>query len=232
MKEIWKQIEGFENYYEISNFGRVKSLARNIYKKDGSFMKFKPENIKKLIKTRDGYFSVKLCINGTNKSFLVHRLVANAFIDNPLNLPEVNHMDTDRSNNIVSNLEWTTHQDNVAYSKQLNRYKNKNGVNNPNYGNHALHDKYVKNPELVKKLTRIGSENGRSKSIYLYKNNILMFKFDCISDCVKWYRNTFNLSIKDSTVRLHIINASKENKNYNGYQIKIEKNNINKPINY
>ena len=223
MKEIWKQIKGYECYYEISNLGRVKSLAKNIYKKDGSFMKYKPENIKKLIKTKDGYLSVKLCIDGFNKSFLVHRLVASAFIDNPLNLPEVNHIDTNRSNNNVLNLEWTTHKDNVTHSKKLNKYKNKNGVNNPNYGNHILHDKYKENPEMIKKLVRIGSNNGRSKVVYLYKDNVLQFKFSCISECIKWYKETFNLPIKDSTIRLHITNANKQKNEYNGYKIIIKK---------
>ena len=93
-EEIWCPIKGYENIYEVSDKGRVKSL------------KFGKERILKLGITTDGYLMVKLLKNGEKKNLLVHRLVAQTFIPNPDNLPEVNHKDENKENNSVQNLEW------------------------------------------------------------------------------------------------------------------------------
>lgn len=70
MEEIWKDIDGYEGYYQISNLGRVKSLGRNIYRKsDGKFSRYKPESIKIPVCNTDGYPSIKLCVNGENKTY-------------------------------------------------------------------------------------------------------------------------------------------------------------------
>ena len=93
MDEIWKDKKDYEGHYQVSNLGRVKSI------------KFGKEIILKQ-KIRGGYYSVGLSKNGIVKTYYVHRLVAEAFIDNPNNYKEVNHKDECKSNNIVSNLEW------------------------------------------------------------------------------------------------------------------------------
>ena len=105
--EIWKDIKGYEGLYQISNKGRVKSLN---YRRTGK------EKI--LISSDDGkgYLCVKLCKNNKIKNHKIHRLVAQAFLPNPDNLPEVNHQDTNTSNNCVENLEWCTHAYNMHYS--------------------------------------------------------------------------------------------------------------------
>lgn len=95
--EIWKDIEGYEGLYQISNLGRVKSLNYN---------RTNQEKILKQIKDRGGYFKVNLWKNGNQKTYQVHRLVANAFIDNPNNHPTVNHINEDKTDNRVYNLEW------------------------------------------------------------------------------------------------------------------------------
>lgn len=107
--EIWKPIVGFENLYEISNYGRVKSLP----KKRGRFIQ-KGKILKLKIK-KTGYQYIDLHKNGINKTFSVHRLVALTFIPNPENLPCVNHKDETRINNYVENLEWCTHKYNTNY---------------------------------------------------------------------------------------------------------------------
>lgn len=112
-KEIWKPIEGYEDRYEISNLGRVKSFAR----KDSNNHLLKERILKPKI-NRDGYFYLQLCNDGNKKGFFVHRLVACAFIDNPHNYPIINHKDENKLNNNVSNLEWCT----VLYN---NRYGTK-----------------------------------------------------------------------------------------------------------
>lgn len=114
MKEIWKDIKGYEGLYQISNYGRVKSMKRYVqgYRKDlRNEMILKAENhngYKKIILTKDRY----------RKKFFVHRLVAMAFIPNPNNYPIINHKDENRSNNCVENLEWCTHEYNLNYGNR------------------------------------------------------------------------------------------------------------------
>ena len=103
-KEIWASIKNYEGLYEVSNFGNVRSL------KFGKIRYLKPA------KNQKGYYFVKLCKNGIVKYFKVHRLVANAFIPNPKNLPQINHIDENKTNNKASNLEWCTNQYNKRYS--------------------------------------------------------------------------------------------------------------------
>ncbi|WP_334352211.1 NUMOD4 domain-containing protein [Companilactobacillus sp. HBUAS56257] len=106
--EIWKTIDGFENLYEVSNLGRVRSLFR--YKKI-----LKPNCLK------SGYQAVSLYKNKKKYLGLIHRLVAIAFIPNPLNKPQVNHIDEIKSNNHVENLEWMTAKENMSYGTARER---------------------------------------------------------------------------------------------------------------
>lgn len=103
-KQVWKDIQGFEGLYEVSNYGNVRSL------KFGKIKYLKPA------KDGGGYYFVILCKNGIVKHFKVHRLVANAFIENPNGYNEINHIDEDKTNNKVENLEWCTHKYNKRYS--------------------------------------------------------------------------------------------------------------------
>jgi hypothetical protein len=111
MEEIWKPIVGYEELYEINNYGDVKSLkkiCKNNY--------FRNENkILKLSKNKNGYISVRLNKDGKAHTFNVHRLVAETFIPNPNNYPEVNHKDENKWNNCVENLEWCTRKYNANY---------------------------------------------------------------------------------------------------------------------
>jgi hypothetical protein len=104
MEEVWVRVSGYENYYEVSNFGRVKSYHRY---KEGKLLKFN--------KNHFGYLSVALIKNGQVKLTKVHRLVAKEFLKNPQNLPQVNHIDEDVTNNRVDNLEWCTASYNINY---------------------------------------------------------------------------------------------------------------------
>lgn len=115
MKEIWKDIKGYEGSYQVSNFGRVKSLERVVYTKNGSKRCVREIIMKPEICTFD-YPCVFLRKNYTKKTKLIHRLVAEAFIPNPDNLPVVNHKDEDKTNCHVDNLEWCTQQYNSVYN--------------------------------------------------------------------------------------------------------------------
>lgn len=111
--EIWKSLD-FLGYseYEISNFGRVKSL---------NYLRTKREEILKFGKAKNGYLQVLLCENKKQKCYKVHKLVALAFISNPENLPCINHKDENKENNHVSNLEFCTHKYNNNYGTRKER---------------------------------------------------------------------------------------------------------------
>lgn len=120
MKEEWKDIEGYECVYQVSNFGRVRSLdhyveGRHPRNPNFPFINFIPGKIKKLRPHKAGYWLVDLWKGKKQQTCTVHRLVAKAFIPNPHNLPEVNHIDEDKSNSIVTNLEWVTRTGNMRH---------------------------------------------------------------------------------------------------------------------
>ena len=116
MTEIWKDIKDYEGYYQISNLGRVKSLSRLV---DNRY--YNKECILKPRLHLKGYHLVALSKNGKITGHSVHRLVAETFIENPDNLPEVNHKDEDKTNNCVDNLEWCTKKYNSNYGTGTER---------------------------------------------------------------------------------------------------------------
>ena len=106
MEEIWKDIKELEGLYQVSNLGNVRS------------MHFNRGNVIRNIKTYDngGYRRILIRAHGKIYRFLVHRLVAEAFIPNPYSLPEVNHIDGNKCNNVVNNLEWSSRKDNIHHA--------------------------------------------------------------------------------------------------------------------
>ena len=119
--EIWKDIVGFEGKYQISNLGNVRSLC------------FRNQKLVKnltQITNNQGYKLVQLCERKRNMPFLVHRLVAMAFVDNPNNYPIVNHKDENPLNNQADNLEWCTYSYNTTYSMNIHPERRKINANN------------------------------------------------------------------------------------------------------
>lgn len=128
--EEWKSIPGYEGLYEVSSYGRVKSLDRYVKVKSKSYRLQKGKMLSP-IKNKYGYLQVFLCCNGKYKIISVHRLVAEAFIPNPDNLPIINHLDEDKSNNRVENLEWCSHRYNSNYNgvlKKRSQRMKENGI--------------------------------------------------------------------------------------------------------
>ena len=128
--EIWKDIEGYEGLYQVSNRGRVKSLSRKVTNAMFSIN----EHFVKLVDNGHGYKSVSLWKDNKGKHFYVHRLVALAFVPNSNGYKYINHKDEDKSNNDVSNLEWCTAKYNCNYGNHTKKLKKSyilNGNNRP-----------------------------------------------------------------------------------------------------
>ena len=116
--EEWKDIQGYEGIYQISNLGRVKSLKRKNNR-------CRSDKILKQYIGKTGYMQLRLCKGHETKLWKVHVLIAKAFIDNPDNLPIINHIDADKTNNDISNLEWCSYSQNNkhAYDNGLRKTK-------------------------------------------------------------------------------------------------------------
>lgn len=126
IKRVWKDIPGYEGYYKVSNTGKVMSLKRRGVKNNRTL---------KAAKDKDGYERVVLCIDGNKRNYQVHRLVALAFIPNPLNLPQVNHINEVKYDNRVDNLEWCDNEYNVNYgNRSMKASLSQTGEKNHIYG--------------------------------------------------------------------------------------------------
>ncbi|AMN35505.1 NUMOD4 motif-containing HNH endonuclease [Clostridium perfringens] len=121
--EEWKFIKGYEGLYKVSSLGRVKSLTRQIKRKTGNY-KIQGKLLS-LIKMKNGYLRVGLYKNKKYKLYAVHRLVAEAFLDNSNNFPQVNHKNEVKTDNRVENLEWTTREENINFGTRTERCKRK-----------------------------------------------------------------------------------------------------------
>lgn len=168
---------------------------------------------------QDGYPVVSVQDGKRYRSISVHILVANAWVENPLNKPEVNHMDFDRSNPWAYNLEWVTHQENVAYSRQANRWPSVFGKNNPNYGNDALHLRYQNDKEFAKKKQgRPGGRNGKAKACKLFHAT------DGLIGSFEFQRDAVNCLIgrgvvKETANKESVIHYLKREQGYKGYYL-------------
>lgn len=120
--EIWQEIRGYEGLYKVSNLGRVKSENRVVMRSNGAPQTFS----EKIIAQRDnsnGYYRVMLWKDGKQEYRFVHRLVAEAFVQNVDNKPVVDHIDFDRHNNNAENLRWCTQAENLGRSREFGRIK-------------------------------------------------------------------------------------------------------------
>lgn len=131
MEEIWKDIDGYEGFYQVSNLGRVRSLDRLVTGCGRKGLQKAKGQIMKLQARKAGHLDVLLKKNGVEERCWVHRLVANAFIPNPTSLPIVNHIDSNPKNNEISNLEWCTQKHNVNHCVKEGRFNPRTGETSP-----------------------------------------------------------------------------------------------------
>lgn len=135
MEEIWKDIPGYEGFYEVSTYGNVRSVERKItYKVYNKLVsKTLPSVILQGKPSKNGYPIIHLSKHGYTKPFYIHRLVAEAFIDNPNGFRYINHKDEIKYNNYVGNIEWCTQQYNLTYGTAIERIiaKTRNKSGNP-----------------------------------------------------------------------------------------------------
>lgn len=126
MQEIWKNVKDFEGYYKVSNLGRVKSLERKVKTgiKHNEFVIKKGKLLNNTL-LNTGYYQVNLSKNGKTKKKQVHRLVAEAFLENPNNYKEINHKDENKQNNKVENLEWCDRKYNINWGTRTQKAKEK-----------------------------------------------------------------------------------------------------------
>jgi len=153
MNEIWKDIKDYEGYYQVSNLGNVRSCNRTIIENGtGKTVKHKSRKLK-AAKNHDGYLQIVLSKESICVTNFVHRLVAKAFIPNPLNKPTVNHIDGNKQNNNVLNLEWSTKSEQAIHSLNKKLRTMPNVWNNKFGSKHCASKKvlqYSKTGSLIK----------------------------------------------------------------------------------
>ena len=134
MEETWKDIDGYENFYQVSNIGRVRSLDRTVYTKnrwgDVRARNYKGRIIKQSLDSK-GYPMVHLQVDSVSKIARVHQMVARAFVPGWFECAVVNHKDEDKTNNNVNNLEWVTFADNLNYGTARKRSTEGHGNSRP-----------------------------------------------------------------------------------------------------
>lgn len=176
-KQIWKDVKGYEGLYQVSNTGRVRSLN---YRNTGKVQVLKSQG------QTQAYLLVRLCKEGASKLYLIHRLVAEAFIPNPNNYKEINHVDENKQNNIVSNLEWCTREYNQNYGTINKRRSEK-------HKGKILSEEHKAKISKAKK----GNHNSAKKVICIELKRI----FDSVSEAAEYLDynvNTFYHAINNS----------------------------------
>lgn len=180
LKEQWKQVKGYEKQYLVSNFGKVKSLQRlvNHPKKGKQIVR---ERTLKQSKSRKGYMRVCLSKEGNHKMFSVHRLVADAFINNKYNKPCINHIDGNKNNNIVDNLEWCTNEENQSHAwnngMKVRIYKNATSKY-PGVSWSKIGKKWIAQISINNKRNFLGYYDQEEEAAKAYQNKLIQLNLN------------------------------------------------------
>ena len=220
--EHWLPVSGYEGYYEISDDGRVRSVPRDVVKSNG-VIQHRKGVVLAAKQSSDGYLSVTLCKEGSSKTYKIHRLVFEAFA-RPLEFDEeVDHIDFNRKNNKLENLQALTHRANVSKSVTAGRNfaakQDISGSNNPNFGNKKLSEYYKNNPEICKeKQSRPGSSNGRCVPVVISDERGSVYAFDYIRQCANFLVSTMSLTQSAESVAIRIKKVMDTDVTYLGYK--------------
>ena len=127
--EIWKDVFGYEGYYKASSLGRIAALPRIIYRKNGAKQTVRGHVVVLFPGGKGGYLYYTFCKDGAKQTRLIHRVIAETFLDNKNNLPIVDHIDGDKFNNCISNLRWVTASENRNTETALKHFENRYCIN-------------------------------------------------------------------------------------------------------
>lgn len=180
MEEVWKDIDGYDGYYQVSNMGRVRSVDRIVNGRWGDT--FRKGIVLKQKTNNKGYKMVDLHKDGKPKTYQVHRLVAESFIPNPNNNPIINHKDENKLNNHVDNLEFCTQSYNINYGTRNERSAEKN-TNHPSRSKPVL--QFTKDGEFVAEYPSVAEAHRHTG---IYQNNIYQC---CIGNKLKDGRGNY-----------------------------------------
>lgn len=183
--EEWVDINGYEGLYQVSNFGRVRSLDRCVKTKikHNNYAKRKGK-ILKTIPHHNGYLFVSLSNGNKSKLYAVHRLVAEAFIPNNDNKPQIDHINTITNDNNVNNLRWVTASENSQNSITKQRRKEANtGDKNPQYGKIRSLEEKIKRSRPVLQFTKEGDFIKEFDAIFLAAEEVNVFSTNIITAC-------------------------------------------------
>ena len=200
MEEIWKDVVGFEDAYQVSSLGNVRSKDRTVVTERYKNRKQKGQNIK-LRYDKDGYLTFNAKWNGKNKILKVHREVAKCFIENNESLPCIDHIDGVRDNNVVTNLRWCTSNQNANFDLAK---KNKSI---------ATKNSYIGNDSLREKRRETFMESSR-RPIEVYVNGKFLNTFNSQREAAR------ELGISESTISACIYGRIKSSKGLTFNQIK------------
>ena len=177
MTEVWKDIKGYEGSYQVSNLGRVKSLERTFIDKIGHKQHTK-ERILKQFTASHGYLQVDLYNGSSKKKRLVHRLVCEAFHENTENKPCVNHIDENKTNNVASNLEWCTYEENNNHGTH-NARSAKTNININLFKLFITHTYLQSNYNKFRQINKVVHEKNRyvKHLLVLYQYLVLLASF-------------------------------------------------------
>lgn len=155
MKEIWKDIKGYEGLYQVSNLGEIRSLDHTTIirddKKNRVYERRKKGRILKPFSSKRGYLKVTLTKNKKTKDVKIHRIVATTFLDNPLNKRDINHKNGIKTDNRIVNLEWATHQENMQHAFKTGLISKFKKIKIKQYD---IHGKFIKEYESISEASR------------------------------------------------------------------------------